>query len=254
MPFSESRNVEEIVHRLIPGNLENISRIYNCSNNCAVYKLFVNSRAYKLYQVESSYRAKQIKTATDLLLHYRINIPKCYGISDSYVLSEWIEGQKVELSNRKILKKIAIYHAAIHNVSVPTKSKTQEFRHLPWLINRFVDVCSKHVNKDELICIGTKVLNLLPDDLECRISNPDFIPSNLIITNEGKIYIVDNEFLYISTGYEFDIYNLMFGLGESLRNNYLKQYSKVLPLKSYYYYLWYWDLCLSLKRCRKFFF
>ena len=118
---------------------------------------------------------------------------------------------------------------------------------------QLIEVCSRYISKERLLHASDKIKKALPLDLQCRVSNPDFIPDNLIRQNRGNLFMVDNEFLSISLAYEYDLYNLSRGLDSPRKKLYLQTYNQSGDLSTYEKYEDYWNLCFELKRCRKLF-
>lgn len=251
--LGEYKKVKKITNQIVDCKIADVEPVGSKSNKCFSYKINAKDRQYKLFQVDSKEQAESISLTIGLLQSHGINIPNCYGVYENYVLTDWIHGKRVELNNEQHLKKMAQYHALLHSVEVPAEAKTSKFYHLGWLLERFKNGCGNYIASEKLDLLKNTILGLVPGNLDCAVTNADFIPSNLIIADDGNFFLVDNEFLYISTGYEYDLYNLSIGLGESLSGRYFEIYSKFHPLDSYYQNLDFWKLCFGFKKCRKYF-
>ena len=233
--------------------IKEFMRIGEGSNKRFAYKLIAGNKAYKMYEALSVEKAKEIVAISNFLLENNINIPKCFCSFGRYVLAEWIDGNKLSRRNTEHLRHAARYQAQIHAVALNDRWNVTEFKHLMWLIDYFIKVTSKFYNKNRVIEITDSIMRLQPPALVPRIVNPDFTCRNLVLDQNGKMFVYDNEFLYRSIGFEYDIYNM---IRVSLRDDdltaqYLDEYQKVAPLDTFYRDIEYWAICYDLKVIRQ---
>ncbi len=259
MPVTQLQNYssQELAYscasKLIPEPIKEFAIIGKGNNNRFAYKVLAGDKTYKMYEALSAGRAKEIAQITNFLSDHNINIPKCLCTFDKYILAEWIDGDRLSFKNTEHVQQAARYQAQIHGQALTDRWHVTEFKHLTWLIDYFIKVASKFYKQKRLVRITDSILRLKPPSLLPRIANPDFICSNLVIDKDANIYIIDNEFLYKSVGFEYDIYNIMrVSLKEdNLVDQYLAEYERVAPLHTFYQNTEYWTLCYDLKQIRK---
>jgi len=100
------------------------------------------------------------------------------------------------------------------------------------------------------------IVGLVPVDLKLGVVQPDFIKSNVIETPHGELVVVDNEFLGLGLGYEFDILNasrVNSGDDEGLFQEYLNAYAKSGNCGTLLRHERFWDICYLAKLIGKHF-
>ena len=93
-------------------------------------------------------------------------------------------------------------------------------------------------------------MELAPSNLDVRVVNPDFIRSNIIRNASLGLVIVDNEFLGIGMGFEFDILNTaksLFPSNQERQMEYYKMYADETDYGSLLELRNFWEMCFLIK-------
>ncbi len=212
-----------------------------------------NSRKWKLFWAYSEKNAIDIVEATRIIREKKIPIPEIRGVAGSYILSEWIDGipLKKELPFR-YMREMAAYQASIHGAfsEEPTKADYFTDKIFDWLEGKRFTVLSFLREKD-----FNEMLFLLkeesPENLAKGIRHADLRPYNLVRTESGCIYSIDNADLSIGMGFESDIFKTVyysFSLVPWHIPRYLAQIIILLPQSTILEAWNFWNLLSLLNR------
>lgn len=226
------------------------------SNNCGAFKLRVKNQKIKCYECQSPDRARWVERATRILIAARVAIPRILAVVGQVVFAEWIAGKHLEGGREQsVWQRMAAYQAQIHQVRIPSSSPgSREFVHLEWLLKRLEEGGQNYVCRNYLQHLMESLRELTPTGLKPGIVQPDFIKSNVVVTEAGELVIIDNEFLGVGLGFEFDILNTshMVSAGdEAKRRRYLDAYGEVGDLGTLDEHAAFWDLCYLTKLAGK---
>ena len=205
------------------------------SNDCRAFKLRVRDRPVKCYECETAERARMVHQATQILESQGIPIPQILGVVGRVVFAEWVEGQLLPgRLNRALREKMAGYQARLHLAEVAAScegpKEAERLVHLNWLLRRMAASTRRYVSPEQVKTLSRAINRLIPPGLRTEIVHPDFIPSNIVVTSSGELVIVDNEFLGIGLGSEFDILNSIHAIAfddENLHRHYVSAYAAV---------------------------
>lgn len=226
------------------------------SNGCAAFKLRIGDLRLKCYECATAERARMVRVATDALQRAGVAIPLVHHVVEHWVLAEWVEGVLLtQDAGRATVEQLAEYLARIHNVDVGEVSlAAQRFVHLEWLVHRMNEAACKYVSSDVVMSLSGAVTRLLPPDLRCGVVQPDFIRSNIVKTPKGELVSIDNEFLGIGLGREFDVLNasrVLSGGDDAVRKRFLAAYGAAGDLRTLQDRSTYWDICYLVKLAGK---
>ncbi len=151
---------------------------------------------------------------------------------------------------------IARYHAQLHQAPLTRseRAKSGGFVHLTWLSDRFRSIATPVLGQAAVEETLGALAAMVPSELKIGIVHPDFIEPNIVVDRDGDFVVVDNEFLSLGTGFEFDILNsscFRKAVDPSRRESYLESYSKYGDCGTLWSHLRYWELCFLLKRTNK---
>ena len=126
---------------------------------------------------------------------------------------------------------------------------SNRFLHLEWLLDRLRELGSHHTTADSLESLANLILALVPEGLKPAIVQPDFIHANIVASGRDLV-IVDNEFLSIGLGFEFDILNTSHAVSEGderKRTRYVAEYENVGSCGTLTTHATFWDICYLAK-------
>jgi hypothetical protein len=238
---------------IVPGSIEPVGE---GSNDCRAFKINLGGRWIKGYQCENSERANMVRLATEVLQRCEIPIPTIYAVSGNVVFAEWITGKPLSTAAfRKSLSQVVSYQARIHQAPLTEEErKGAGLLHPKWLLDRLRKASQRYIESESLERVAESVANLAPPDLAIRVMHPDFIRPNMVLTPSGELVVVDNEFLGIGSGFEFDILNASrvhaSGSPDS-QQRYLDAYVEVGDRGSLTEHRKFWDLCYLTKLAGK---
>lgn len=227
-------------------------RLGTGSNNTWSYKLNVKNRWVKCYETESPSRADLIIRTTALLLNHGVSIPQVQAVKEQVVFADWVEGNSISyLNDRKQLELMADYQREIHTATLDcVQPSDANAIHLEWLLQRLMVHGEQYVGQDRLGQICSLIRELRPGNLQVRVIHPDFIPSNIIVTADGNPVIIDNEFLGIGLGFEFDVMNTicsLFPKDRSLQTEYINRYARDTGCGTLLEHNYFWEICYLVK-------
>ena len=206
----------------------------------------------KCYECQSAERASLAEQATRILLAQGVPMPRILAVVDHVVFAQWVSGKPLtEGQQRSSWQRMAAYQAQIHQANISTSdTNAYRFIHLDWLLQRLASASRNYACPDHIEFLSQSLRQLTPPGLKAGIVQPDFIKSNLIVTDAGELVMVDNELLGIGLGFEFDILNTSHVISagdEKKRRRYLDAYAEVGDLGTLNEHEAYWDLCYLTK-------
>ena len=179
---------------------------------------YLNSgKKVKLY---NSFKKEQVylrKVLGESFKKQDILFPPIISNDDNFIIEEWIEGKTLAKINPKIIEQhrenIKQFLKKIHNdpffceiannnlnsfcylkdYLIPRLKLWENWLPIKKLINQWQDSYSNIENK-----------------IDSRISHPDLSLSNIILSKDNKIYIIDNELLGVGKGWILDRRNSFF--------------------------------------------
>ena len=229
-----------------------LRKLRQSSNGCSSFQIKTMSKLVKCYECVSSHQARMVERASGILLRQGIPIPRIYAVNGNLVFSEWIEGDVlVDLTGRPLLHQMAIYQSRIHSVELDLRQPSDErFVHLEWLLQRLRLSAAAYLDRNSLERLSQSVMDIIPTTLRVGIIHPDFMKSNIVLNPKGELVIVDNEFLGVGMGFEFDLINTVksyFSEDRSLQETYLQYYEKNNQCGTFYTYSDFWEICFLAK-------
>lgn len=171
----------------------------------------------KIYKSFNPDQIKLRRAIGDYLKNENVLFPNVIASDDNFIVEKWIDGQSFSKMKKNLIEK--------DTLNVINFLKKIHFA------PEFLDLAKKHKNSfcylhDYLIvrlkpwCQWGPVENLLEEwnklniatnyKIQSKISHPDLSLSNLILGNDNKVYIVDNELLGVGKGWLLDQKNSFF--------------------------------------------
>jgi len=235
-----------------------VKRLGTGSNDCSAWKLELGDRTVKCYECESPGRADLVGQATRLLEGQGVPIPEILAVTGHVVFATWTRGMPlVDKVQKGLTRRMSAYQARLHAARLPAEpARTTDFVHLQWLLHRLRKGCAGRIAPERVDRLIRRLLELQPPHLKPGVVHPDFITPNLVVTASDETTIVDNEFLGIGTGHEFDILNTAmetFPDSEASRDSYFSAYSDAGDLGTLVTDRPFWDLCYLAKMAGKHF-
>lgn len=175
----------------------------------AVFRARYLGQEVKVYEAYSPQHAQFIAALAAKLPDL---LPKTIELRNSWVIAEWIEGFHLtpELHNvqAKILKRV--HGLTLSDLPAAGFCYWQDF-----LVPRFMRAVT-------LGGLSEKVATIL-DDIRVQermpvVMHPDLSPENLLVTESGRIVIVDNELMCLGNMPNLDFCNAMRPLSAAQRN------------------------------------
>ena len=124
------------------------------------------------------------------------------------------------------------------------------FPHLEWLLDRLRGASASLAPAVGVDALADRILSLIPDGLKTGIVQPDFIKANIVVTPTGDLVIVDNEFLSIGVGFEFDVLNTSRAVSagdETRQLRYMAAYEAAGDCGSLVEHAEFWEICYLTK-------
>ena len=250
----DGRPVTEICQAALGREPEQIQPVGKSTNQSRAFKVRLGSETVKCFECHDAQRAQDVRSASAVLHRQEVPVPEVLAVIDHVVVSEWVSGAPLA-GGKSNLTRMASYQARLHAASVPSARGSRDwFPHLEWLIERLRRASASHVSASTISELGRQVRALQPRGLKRGIVQPDFIRSNLIVTHADDLIIVDNEFLGIGVGFEFDLLNAsrsVAGGDEQRRRRYLDDYAEVGDLGSLEQHSDFWEICYLTKLAGK---
>ena len=245
-----SERIKDIVKELFRDKPEEIIFIGRYG---LAWKVIFKRYTLKCYQTESLQRANEIVESTALLKRNNIVIPDIVAKKNKFLFAEWIEGTPLSdtisrSSDYLPVQKMAEYQASIHQIKGHRdkrdfaqwkfiKKRLVELAYLRWDRKTFEDIL-RYIEKTDL-----RIKNL-SQYASPTVTNPGFTPDNVVIANDGKLCLIDNEFLLTGIGKEFDLYytlNHLSRIFDITQKRYLQYYSELVDIRDFYKYYSFWE-------------
>jgi hypothetical protein len=206
----------------------------------------------KCYECASPERAGMVQSATAALEQTGVPIPRVRAVVGHVILADWVPGKPLTQDVRPTtFSELASYQARIHRANVSAMlPSVVPFFHLEWLIERVRTASRNYVAAKHIEELCQTIAGLTPKDLKPGIVQPDFIKSNIVRTPDGELVIVDNEFLGIGIGYEFDILNaarVIAGDDEPQCQQYIAAYTNTGDCGTLLRHERFWQICYLTK-------
>ena len=229
------RIIKEISH-VVKGKIIDVKPLGIAKSGNISYKVKLPHRTVKYFTCFSEKDAKAVKEISNLLQKNGILFPEVYSVVGKAVVSEWILGKQLQpidlLLKPNILDKFVEYQAKIHKVDLK-ENMVLNFSYVDFLISRFE-------KETKNISLAKKVnLNLIKKRKQreyLSICHPDFTFSNIVLTSNNELCIIDNETIYFGHDLQYDIMNtknICFRSNGFLKQKYLSLYKKYNPLFEY---------------------
>lgn len=202
------RQLEQVCLQVFGRAPDRVQPLGKRNNNCGSYCLDFNGHKRKCYETISADRAAKVAAATQVLVENGVPIPCLEVLADHIVFAEWIEGETIKnYPIQHIWRRMAEYQRRIHDVRPKQlEASDRRFLHLEWLLDRLERAAAPVADVRDLC---HRIRQLTPADLTVSVVVPDFIPANIVERPDGEWVLVDNEFLAVSTGFEFDLLNTL---------------------------------------------
>jgi hypothetical protein len=225
----------------------------NASNS---YLLDFGDSRLKCYETESPERAKLVQQATHALQAGGIAIPRIHAVVGHVIFAEWVEGEALSWKTvSREWRGLARYQRQIHGCDVEAQVPAhRQFVHLEWLLARLERDARRQPSCPSIGPLCERIRELVPSDLEIRVVAPDFIPPNIVAAPDKGLTLVDNEFIALSAGFEFDILNTMhmaFPNDAASREKYLEEYESAGDSGTLRRHAAFWDICYRVKTAGK---
>ncbi len=221
------------------------------SNQCGSFRLDLGADHVKCYETVSPQRAQMVQRATQCLKAGGVNIPQVYATTGHLVFAEWIEGTPFrDDSSVEKWRSLAGYQSQIHQTPIDgSDGEEVQFTHLSWLMDRLLRFGRQYAPIVDLERVCERVRSLVPPCLSRRVIAPDFIGPNLVARGD-RLYLIDNEFLGIGAGFEFDLLNTLrveFRAEPQLAEEYLAAYERAGDCGSLRTHYAFWDIVFEVK-------
>lgn len=227
------------------------------SNNCCSFKIHVGKKIFKCYECLTSARAKLVQQISLSLREKGVAFPECIAVKNHIVFSEWIGGRQVRNHNRSdIIRRMAIYQAVVHKLEVPVSLGTTEtMPHIEFLFDRLIHFGCTYIKKNIILKARDKIVFSRPRYAAKGILHSDFISTNFVVTAQDELVMIDNEFLSVGYGQEWDVLNTLrtsFGDNKKLHDQYLTAYARCGNLYTLISHRDYWENCYQIKIAGKY--
>lgn len=253
----DGRRLEKVIQRLWSDRPYQVEILGRGSNECWAFRLRVGERLLKAYECESAAQARQVQEATRILASRSVPIPALQAVDGHIVFAKWTEGCCLDSAGgSEIMEKMVIYQGQIHQTppAAGIAEGAAELVHVRRLLHRLDTHGAPIVGAGRLRNLRGAVSRSTPPRLETRVIHPDFIRANIVVTDRGELVIVDNEFLGIGLGFEFDILNaarIFAREDEDLRAEYIAAYSQRQSCGTLRDHREFWDACYWIKKSGK---
>jgi thiamine kinase-like enzyme len=165
----------------------------------------------KIYSTRSLAQTNLITALGYRLRDSEVKFPTIIAKDQNYIAEKWISGINCsKLNSNKLVD--------------PIRSILYKFQ------NEYNDIVTSEVYKDAFDYLGDYLVERIKpwiglydlkdiqqdwlhefeiskNTIEPKLSHPDLSPNNLILSNNGNIYVIDNELVGIGNGWILDIYN-----------------------------------------------
>jgi hypothetical protein len=209
-------------------------------------------RRLKWYECDSPARAREVVRASAALERHGVGVPAVVATWRHTVVAAWVEGVPLaSLGSIRVAEGLAAFQGALHAAS-PGAPASRRFRHLAWLLARLRRTAAGHLTPPAIAHVEALFSACQPRGLRTRIVHPDLTPENVIVAPDGRLVVVDNEFLAIGTGFELDVVNTAHSVGSGEpADGYLARYASLFDTGTLGDRPAYWRACFLLKLAGK---
>ena len=247
--------IDELGGRL--ESAEDITRLESPKSSKACFKLlFEDGRMFKGRRFKSAERRKSVSDLVSLL--EGLPFSPVIATHGAAIMEEWIIGSQLLADDmsadqtRKMATILGTLHAIEHYPENPPAHNLES----AWYIVRLRNQLAKLVQKGRLesdtrhTLIGLAESNR-PGDLEAGIIHTDYHPRNMVIDQDGEIWIIDNEGIRLGAC-DFDIARCwrQWPMTRAHREVFCSAYSKFRSLDVFFAHQKFWGiytLALSAK-------
>ena len=228
------------------------------SNECRSFRIGVRDENYKCYECSNPAQAQLIVELSSGLRKEGIPVPMPIGIRDHVVFAEWVEGRTLSSTDRaSAVERMASYQARLHGATVSASLwENKSLTHVERLFERLLRYRCGYVDEKWILRVRDEILSSRPDGTGWGVLHPDFIITNIVETSNKSLVIIDNEFLCVGHGQEWDILNTLkvsFGGDKKSQDRYLSAYSEQRSLHTLFSFWDYWEKCYDIKMAGKHF-
>ena len=180
------------------------------------------------------------------------------GAYGSATIEEWVHGSPVEpgdISDERI-RELTVILASLHSRSVPRDLSPKETLGVEWITKRLkkqlADLESEgHMDSYHTTKLMNLALNNAPSGLEHGVIHRDFHPRNMVMNNQGEIWIIDNEGLCLGA-LDFDVARSwrFWAMKGRQRDIFCRAYGKLRSLDTFLAHQRFWSICTLVSTAR----
>tara|TARA_B100000900_G_scaffold386108_1_gene376299 strand:+ start:245 stop:1000 length:756 start_codon:yes stop_codon:yes gene_type:complete len=171
-------------------------------------------------KVYNSFNLNQIhirKMLGDIFIDDDVLFPDLIAYDDNFIIEKWIEGKPLDKINSFQLDKSSEYLInfldKLHNDPIFCKIAKENLNSFCYLKDYLIlrlNPWKQWIPVEKLLNAWFEADYQTENIIESKISHPDLSLTNLILSPEKKIYIIDNELLGVGKGWLLDINNSFF--------------------------------------------
>ena len=165
----------------------------------------------KIYSTRSLAQTNLITALEYRLRKSEVKFPTIIAKDQNYIAEKWISGINcTKVNSNKIVDPISAMLYKFqneYNDIVMSETYKGAFDYLgDYLIGRIEPWIGLY-DLDDIKKDWQHEFEISKNTIEPKLSHPDLSPNNLIMSNNGNIYVIDNELVGIGNGWILDIYN-----------------------------------------------
>jgi hypothetical protein len=226
-------------------------RLVGTSNGCRSFQVSAGERRLKIFQCLSPGRAAEVESLSQRLAQRGVAIPQFVARARRLIACEWVEGEQASAASLRLEKEaMAGYQAKLHQTPPPPGLRPCAApTHLDWLLRRVAEHGGAHLEVGQIARLGDALRRRLPEKAARGILHPDFIPGNLLRTPGGDLVVVDNEFLCVGVGQEWNVLNSarVLSADADQQEAYIEGYLRQHTLESFQPERDYWEAWYQVK-------
>lgn len=165
----------------------------------------------KIYSTRSLAQTNLITVLERRLRKSEVKFPTIVAKDQNYIAEKWISGTNCsKLNHNKLVDPISsMLHKFQndHNDIVTSETFKGAFDYLGDYLFRRIKPWVGLYDLDDIQKDWQHEFEISKNLVQPKLSHPDLSPNNLIISNNGNIYVIDNELVGIGNGWILDIYN-----------------------------------------------
>lgn len=174
-------------------------------------------RKVKVYKSFNSNQIELRKVIGNYLKNEDVLFPKVIAYDDNFIAEEWINGESFSNLKKNFLKEntpklinfLKKFHFEAEFLDIAKNNKNSFCYLRDYLLLR-LKPWSQWEPVENLLEEWNKLNLETNQKIESRLSHPDLSLSNLILGNDQKVYIVDNELIGVGKGWLLDEKNAFF--------------------------------------------